>query len=651
VPSAGDADLTAGADRPLLSERRRSVRSVEAEPISVVLVDDSPELRSVVGSRLRLSRRFDVVGEAGTGAEALRVVADVDPDLVLLDVSMPDMDGLDALTHLRELAPRTTVVLFSGFEEQGLADRARRAGAVDFIEKSVPLDQLAGRLEAAVRGADAVRLAAGPGRGASSEEPILQEHLERFRAAFDQAAIGMATLTLTGRIVRANDAFGIVVGADREALVGARYASLAGDTEVARLAGVIAEVASGTLDVSSVEHDLVSGVTVLATVAVVRDSRLRPLYLFLQVQDVTERRHAEEQLRRSEERFRLLVEAVQDYAIFMLDPTGHVVSWNAGAQRAKGYTADEVLGQHFRIFYPEEAAASGHPERELEVAVAEGRYEEEGWRVRKDGSTFWANVLITAVRDGEGNLVGFAKVTRDVTERRQLLQDLERAAEGRAQILAVTAHELRTPVAVINGFGSTLREHWHELDDAQRLEMIGSLSRSGERLSRLVDDLFTASRLESGALEVRREAVDLVAVVREAVADLSAEGATTIASSAASTVVCADRGRVQQMVTNYLTNAMRYGAAPITVTVAVADGSDMASLVVSDAGTGVDDAMVPRLFGRFAAGGSHDGSGLGLFIVGELARAQGGAAWYERATGGGASFGFRLPLWLGDGTG
>src|ERR1051326_5917220 len=135
--------------------------------------------------------------------------------------------------------------------------------------------------------------------------------------------------------------------------------------------------------------------------------------------DLTKRREAEEQVRQSEEMFRLLVANVQDYAIFMLDPNGYIASWNAGAHRIKGYTAEEIIGKHFSIFYPEEDIRSGKPPRELQIARDYGVYEEEGWRLRKDGSRFWANVIITAVHDETGRLRGFAKVTRDITERKQ----------------------------------------------------------------------------------------------------------------------------------------------------------------------------------------------------------------------------------------
>jgi PAS domain S-box-containing protein len=156
--------------------------------------------------------------------------------------------------------------------------------------------------------------------------------------------------------------------------------------------------------------------------------------------DVTERRQAEQTLRESEERFRLLVEGAQDYAIFMLDPQGNIASWNAGAERIKGYRAAEIIGQHFSIFYPVEAIEARWPQQELEIAEAEGRFEDEGWRLRKDGSRFWANVVITAVRDKNGTLKGFSKITRDLTERMQKEAQV-RESESRFRRLFETAKD------------------------------------------------------------------------------------------------------------------------------------------------------------------------------------------------------------------
>jgi PAS domain S-box-containing protein len=157
--------------------------------------------------------------------------------------------------------------------------------------------------------------------------------------------------------------------------------------------------------------------------------------------DLTDRRNAEEMLRLSEERSRLLVQSVTDYAIIMLDPAGRVASWNDGARRIKGYTAEEVVGQSFERFYPAEAVAAGFPQHELEVATRDGRFENENWRLRKDGSRFWGNVIITALRDAEGRLLGFAKITRDLTARREV----------EAQARRLTAEEAAHAEAVRRG--------------------------------------------------------------------------------------------------------------------------------------------------------------------------------------------------------
>lgn len=610
------------------------------DTVRILLVDDASDVRALVRTKLRLSRRFEVVAEAATGREAVSLAVEHAPDLVLLDVSMPDMDGLETLRRIRETAPEVTVVMFSGFEEHGLADRARQLGAADFVEKSTTVERFTQRLLAAVAGAAVVEPTDLPTAGSTDMvEPVLLDHLERFRAAFDEAAIGMATLTLTGRVVRVNAALEALAGVQGAELVGERYESLLDHGERDDFRRALAEVAAGVRDSASVEHGLAAmDRWLVSTVAVVRDSSRMPLYLFLQAQDVTERRNAERELRHSEERFRLLVESVGDYAIFMLDPGGRISSWNRGAERAKGYRAEEIIGKHFSVFYPPEAVAAGHPQYELKVAVAEGRYEEEGWRVRKDGSTFWANVVITAVRDETGALRGFAKMTRDVTERKALLEELADLAEARSEFLAVTAHELRTPVAVVNGFSSTLRDHWDELEEGERREMVAALARGGERLSRLVDDLLTAARLEAGALEVSPQPVALIGVVEEVAADLSADVTIDLPDLR----VNVDHGRLQQMIGNYLTNAVRYGKPPVTITATREEGAIV--LKVCDAGEGVSPDLLPRLFGKFERGSAQDGTGLGLFIVRELARAQGGDAWYEPPATAGACFALRIPL-------
>src|SRR5215212_2696949 len=226
-------------------------------------------------------------------------------------------------------------------------------------------------------------------------------------------------------------------------------------------------------------------------------------------------------LRHSEERFRLLVEGVSDYGIFMLDPNGYVMTWNVGAERIKGFSAQEIIGQHFSRFYPRDAIQGGWPEHELQMAAEQGRFVDEGWRVRKDGTQFWANVVITAMRDEEGRLRGFAKLTRDLTERkrtetlesdgaqREELLEAERNARIQAQrnarvkdeFLATLSHELRTPLNAILGWAQILRKKKPpSADDLQR--GTEAIERNARAQVQLIEDLLDLSRIMSGRIRL-----------------------------------------------------------------------------------------------------------------------------------------------------
>ncbi|HET7311486.1 MAG TPA: PAS domain S-box protein [Mycobacteriales bacterium] len=626
--------------------------------LSIVVVDDAADVRSLVRTRLRLSGHFDVVADGGTGLEAVALSAQHLPDVVLLDVSMPRMDGLEALPRIMTVSPGSRVVMYSGFDERGLATRALALGAVGFLEKSVPIDELADRVrqlaadvDAPVPGGAAADARPGVGRAAVTvddaderADSVLSQHLERFREVFEDAAIGMATMTLAGHLVRANRALARLLGRDIEELTGASYVDIAGDLHPDQFVATLDELTAAPTSIVQLEHRIdVDGVSIVAcsTLAPVVDADGHALYLFLQMQDVTAQRAAEEKLRQSEERFRLLVEAVQDYAIFMLDPDGHVASWNAGAQRSKGYTAAEIIGQHFRTFYPPEMQQAKHPEWELDMAVRDGRYEEEGWRIRKDGTRFWANVVITAVRNGNGDLIGFTKVTRDMTERRAMLERLESAnarlqqtAAEQAQFLAMTAHELRTPIRVVAGCAETLARHWPDMSDEERRDMRDAMTVSAARLRRMLDDLLMASRLEAGAVEMHLASVPLAGVLTDTAASLRTTNpdAEVIVECSPDVVVIADADRLSQIVDNLLANALRHGRSPVQISVEV-DGRTV-YVQFADAGEGVPVDVRGRLFERFSTGESHGGTGLGLFIVRELARAQGGDARYEEAPDG-----------------
>ncbi len=372
--------------------------------------------------------------------------------------------------------------------------------------------------------------------------------------------------------------------------------------------------------------------------------------------DLSERQRQEEHLRASEERFRLLVDGVKDYAIFMLDPSGHVVSWNTGARANKGYEAHEIIGKHFSVFYPEEALASGFPAWELSEAKKVGRYEDEGWRVRKDGSRFWANVVITALFDHTGQHRGFAKVTRDLTERRKVsaLEDEGRRVQG---FLALLGHELRNPLAPIANAAELLLRT-EATPTVQR--MTGIIQRQLRQMTRLVDDLLDVGRITSGKIQLEKKPVLLEEVVRESVETCKpgadAKRQSLRVSQVARAWVEGDRARLIQVVCNLLVNAIKFtpadGQVWLTTTLAAGqgDGGGRVEISVRDNGPGILPEVLPRVFDMFEQGPQdlsrpQGGLGLGLTLVQQIVQLHGGdvLARSRGVPGEGAEFVVRLP--------
>lgn len=386
----------------------------------------------------------------------------------------------------------------------------------------------------------------------------------------------------------------------------------------------------------------------------------------------------------------LLVECVSDYAIFLLDPQGRVATWNAGAKAIKGYNANEIIGRYFGTFYPEEDLVAGKPAYELEVATATGRFEDEGWRLRKDGTRFWANVVITAVRDASGALRGFGKVTRDLTERRraeeiarelireQTAREAAEAAEVRVReseeryreaakraedanrikddFLAMVSHELRTPLNAIHGWVSLLRQRVTDPTLAKPLEVI---HRNCQAQVKIIDDILDVSRIIAGKLMMESRPADLAAVVTDALdvvrPSAAAKGITlTLEVPAEPCRVQGDPERLRQVAWNLLSNAVKFTGPGGTVTVRLArteipTGQELV-LTVTDTGSGIDPQFLPFAFDRFKQADSsstrrHGGLGLGLAIVRHIVELHGGrVAASSEGLGRGATFSVALPV-------
>jgi PAS domain S-box-containing protein len=368
----------------------------------------------------------------------------------------------------------------------------------------------------------------------------------------------------------------------------------------------------------------------------------------------------------SEELFRLLVESVRDYAIFLLDPSGHVATWNTGAERIKGYRADEIIGRHFSAFYPAHEVAAGTCERELELAAREGRFEDEGWRLRKDGSRFWANVIISAVRGRRGELIGFSKVTRDLTERKAVEEEraarhaAEQANRAKDEFLAMLGHELRNPLAPIvtalqlmklRGQGNLTREQ-------QVIE------RQVNHMVRLVEDLLDVSRIAKGKLVLKKQVVDVRDIVARAIeiaGPLIEQRRHRVQVDAPphEITVDADEGRLTQIFTNLVTNAAKYtnsgGHLQITVREDKREEDREVAVGVTDDGVGIEPALLPRVFDLFVQGHQSaeraaGGLGIGLTLVRTLTQLHGGTVTaHSDGPGRGSTFTVRLPIVERDG--
>lgn len=513
-----------------------------------------------------------------------------------------------------------------------------------------------------------------------SGELQLTQSEERYRQIVDSVLdYAIVTLDCEGRIVTWNPGAERLTGYSSAEIVGAplarlypsagsQHADLQQTLDQARNAGPV------TKEGWQVRKD---GVHFCANVVV---TAMRTLsgslggYVVV-TRDATEQRAHEEEMRQGEERFRLLVEGVSDYAIFMLDPNGKIVTWNLGAERFKGYKAKEILGKHFSEFYPTEARESGWPEHELQVATEKGRIVDTGWRIRKDGTRFWANVTITALRDDAGKLIGFAKLTRDLTEskrvealeaasgQREEMLDAERSARMSAQratrikdeFLATLSHELRTPLSAILGWTQVLMRADPPKGPEMQKRAIDVIDRNARAQVQLIDDLLDLSRIMTGKLRLDLQQISIGSVVQAAVdsAMPSAEvkGIRLKAIIGAShDTVSADPTRLQQVVWNLLTNAIKFTPRGGQVHVLLQRVNSHIELSVSDTGIGISQSYLPHVFDRFSQMDSSTtrtfgGLGLGLAICKQIVELHGGSIRAaSRGENQGSTFLVQLPV-------
>lgn len=379
------------------------------------------------------------------------------------------------------------------------------------------------------------------------------------------------------------------------------------------------------------------------------------------IRDVTLRRELAEKIRQQEIRFRLLIDAVKDYAIISLDPVGTVTTWNSGAQRLKGYAADEIIGQHGSRLYPPDALADGKLDEELREAEASGHVEDQGWRVRKDGSRFWAEVVTTALRDPSGKLVGYVKIDKDITSRREADEQIQKlntqlnqrvfelgAANKELESFSYSvSHDLRAPLRHVDGFARILKEEFSDAIPADGLKYLDRILDAATHMGHLVDDLLNLARI--GRQELKREKTDMSKLVKQSIAGIPPEtGEREIEwrIEPLPELYC-DPGLIQLALTNLLSNAAKFTRNLPVAIIEVGSGSinDLPTIFVRDNGVGFDPRYADKLFGvfqRLHRQEDFEGTGVGLATVQRIVRRHGGEIWAQSKPGCGAEFSFTL---------
>ena len=473
---------------------------------SILLVDDNPA--NLLSLRTLLEDLGQNLVEVRSGKEAIERVQSVEFAVVLLDVLMPGIGGFETAQAIRqnERSQHTPIIFVTASDiERHELEQGYALGAVDFLVK--PLLPVA--VQAKVRGF--VDLFDDKHRAKQEADQLrLLVHGTTDYAIF--------MLDQQGRIVTWNAGAERIKGYKADEIIGQHFTKFYPQDAIDRgwpEHELRVAAAEGRFEDEGwrIRKD---GSRFWANVVItaLRDEHGELRGFSKVTRDLTARKEAEESLRRSEERFRLLVETATDYAIFLLDPQGHIASWNPGAERIKQYKADEIIGQHFSKFYPPEAIDRRWPEHELKVAAAEGRFEDEGWRVRKDGTQFWANVVITALHDEGGNFVGFSKITRDLTERKRSEENARRLAEETAarQVTHQERERLRVTLASIgDAVISTDAEGRVDFLNPVAQELVGW--KTEEAASRTLEDVFrivnetTRQPVENPALRALKDGV------------------------------------------------------------------------------------------------------------------------------------------------
>jgi PAS domain S-box-containing protein len=498
---------------------------------------------------------------------------------------------------------------------------------------------------------------------------------ELFRALLESASDAVVIVSREGRIRHVNAQTERLFGYDRANLLGESAQMLIPgrlrEKNLPEVSAYLADPRPRRLDACGLRKDgtefpiemnlsvlPIPGGTLVATT--IHDTTEQRRADALLEESMRKTRLLQSEIEQNGERSRLLIDGVRDYALYTLDPEGRVSSWNTGAQRIKGYTEEEILGLHFSVFYEPDDIKGGRPAQELRRATETGRYEEEGRRVRKDGTSFWASVIITSLRSPDGRLRGFAKITRDITERketelalRSFTERLQRSNEELREFAMIASHDLQEPLRKVQMFGDRLKSEFADALGPTGQDYLGRMQNAASRGQALIQGLLAYSRLTTKAPPP--SLVDLGVVAAEVVSDLEAQigqvGGTV--EMGPLPAIQGDALQMRQLFQNLVGNALKFhreGVPPVvrvSATIARLQGSLCVwQIEIADNGIGFDERYLDRifkLFQRLHERGTYEGAGMGLAICRKIAEHHHGAITARSVPGQGTTMLVTLP--------
>jgi PAS domain S-box-containing protein len=648
--------------------------------INILCVEDVPADAVMLNHALRKGGFNFRLKRVETKDVFLRELDENPPDLILSDHGLPSFDGFTALSLARQKCPNVPFIFVTTALGEEKTIETFERGATDYVLKK-DLSKLVPSVERALREAD-------ERTALKQKEQQLHESEERYRRLIEFCPDAFL-VECDGELMFANITAARLLGAESaEELVGKSIKEFVDanywEALQERLAGLHKNGTTffwRSVERGNVQKPNEDGVAFpfvesrfvrLDGSAVDVDVAAAPLTLQQRqavqiiVRNITDRKLAEEALQQSEERLRLLLENVKDYAIYMLDPQGKIVTWNPGAEKVEGFRAEEIIGKHFSAFFTPEDVASGVPREALKRAAREGRALNEGWRVRKDGSRFWSQGVITALYDEEGKIRGYSKIAHDMTKQKEIEESThqlndqleERVLRRTAQLESANkeleafsysiSHDLRAPLRHIAGYVEILQnEAAARLDDTSR-QYLQTIAVATKTLGNLIDALLAFSRM--GRAEMSQQRVNLASLVEEARLELrrDLEGRNIAWQFGPLPETQGDPVMLRQVIINLLSNALKFTRPrpQAKIEVSALDSENEIVFFVRDNGVGFDMNYADKLFGvfqRLHSANEFEGIGIGLANVRRIVHRHGGRTWAESKPEGGATFYFSIP--------